>query len=837
MHFSSRPPFRAIRNTAFSFGCVLSGVFLFSSISAFSAEQLANIDSNLQHIVDGKSTFSTSSSASALNGQPEVYRLGTPGRFDESGRVLTHVNLDGTQPIDSVEKSLTSLNANVVAKNSGYRSGVIAAYLPKEQIPTIAKLSGVRALTTEHAPHHRVGSVTSQGSIVLRANLANKAGYKGQGITIGVISDSFDTAKLNTSAPPATTAADDVASGDLPVVNVLQDYTNNGLGATDEGRAMCQIVYDIAPKSSLAFATADVSEVGFANNILALRTQANADVIVDDVGYFDEPVFSDGIVATAVNTVATSKTLPGKPVVYASSAGNDGDNGYRSEYRALSDKSVRANPGALKLVSDPNSTVYLDPSLTAGGWHNWNPGPGPVEPYTSVTVPADAFFPYFIFFQWDDPFDQTNGITANYNFLVFDQDGNYIPLVSSTTDTFGTQQPMQAVGFLNPGQTYYIAITKTTKKNKSDAGPKTHQFAFYTTLDGAGKLAGKYFHSSPLDVPNIYGHPAAANAIACAAYVYDWTDKKPFQPQIEDYTSPGPVIVYFDQYGNRLKYPEIRLKPEVAGVDGVATTFFGQAYDGSTYSFFGTSAAAPHVAGVAALVIQAAGGPKSIDPSSVKTVLESTTPQRDIDPLFAGGLAGSRSGFVAFSVQGEAYDGSNFYTINYYGPPGQSIQSLTLDGTPAGLIFNTHSVAYPPEIGTTVGISPSAASFIMNAGNGQPKLTVNFKPGTFTSGAAFSFRVKPDLKLTGVGGSSADSFAGVKFTVGFGGLFADSTTGTIQNQNGAGFSQADGFGLIDAENAVQLAPFFTTPSAGAVTIRPGRPGAGEGVIPIRFGRD
>ena len=48
---------------------------------------------------------------------------------------------------------------------------------------------------------------------------------------------------------------------------------------------------------NLAFATAFASEIGFANNIIALRTQANCDVIVDDVGYSDEPVFSDGYLA------------------------------------------------------------------------------------------------------------------------------------------------------------------------------------------------------------------------------------------------------------------------------------------------------------------------------------------------------------------------------------------------------------------------------------------------------------------------------------------------------------------------------------------------------------
>ncbi len=180
-------------------------------------------------------------------------------------------------------------------------------------------------------------------------------------------------------------------------------------------------------------------------------------------------------------------------------------------------------------------------------------------------------------------------------------------------------------------------------------------------MDGIGNITGKYFHASPLNVRTPYGHNSANGAIDCAAYVYDWTDKKPFQPVIEAFTSPGPVLIYFDQNGNRLTTPELRVKPEVAGVDGVGTTFFGSPYQADQFAFFGTSAAAPHIAGVAALIIQAAGGPGSIDPGSVKFVLEATTPAHDIDPLFCSALGASSSGFVAVTAQGSVTGGQSDY--------------------------------------------------------------------------------------------------------------------------------------------------------------------------------
>ena len=53
---------------------------------------------------------------------------------------------------------------------------------------------------------------------------------------------------------------------------------------------------------------------------------------------------------------------------------------------------------------------------------------------------------YLLGMQWDDPFDLPNGVTTDFNLLVFDMDGNYLGGgggvgFAGDSNNFQTQEP------------------------------------------------------------------------------------------------------------------------------------------------------------------------------------------------------------------------------------------------------------------------------------------------------------------------------------------------------------------------------------------------------------
>jgi hypothetical protein len=113
------------------------------------------------------------------------------------------------------------------------------------------------------------------------------------------------------------------------------------------------------------------------------------------------------------------------------------------------------------------------------------------------------------------------------------------------------------------------------------------------------------FQFAPDNQGTSWGHAAGKDTISVAAV--DYRDAPPFSanPIIpnQGFSSFGPQRHVFDTDGNPLPEIETLLKPDISGIDNVNTSFFGEDTDGDLLpNFTGTSAAAPNVAAIAALI-------------------------------------------------------------------------------------------------------------------------------------------------------------------------------------------------------------------------------------------
>lgn len=521
----------------------------------------------------------------------------------------------------------------------------VGGWLPVSAIAAAAARGEVTALRA--ALSRARAAVATQGDFAQgTASLRTlEPALTGAGVTVGVLSVSYDCysvyaadqgttvggvpdptpGSLNGYAPNGITtdAAADVASGALPSagVTVLEEAGGGGSGCvttfgyplqlpyTDEGRAMLQIVHAVAPGAALAFYTADNNEADFANGIGALAS-AGAKVIADDVGYFDEPFFQDGLLSQAIDTVE------GQGVAYFSAAGNDSNLAYDNTSPQFN---LGGGPAGETLLNFDATGATSAPALT-------------------ISVPA--LFPgEFIaaVLEWDDPYltgaypgnnGSTPGAASQLDLCVSVPSGtgvavyNYSLGAATCTGLNGTgTDPVQILIIANPASAAGNTTTTTISVSVglASGSPVPGRIKLLWEDDGAGSSITNF---APTSNATIQGHPGAAGAAAVGAAFFPDTPLCGVTPaQLEAFSSLGGSPILFDTSGNRLTTPVTRQKPDFVGPDGVNTTFFGFTLasagiaDNSTVAgcannasypnYFGTSAATPHAAGLAALMLQA----------------------------------------------------------------------------------------------------------------------------------------------------------------------------------------------------------------------------------------
>ncbi|HEY9282083.1 MAG TPA: proprotein convertase P-domain-containing protein, partial [Pyrinomonadaceae bacterium] len=603
-----------------------------------------------------------------------------------------------------------------------------------------------RAARDEETPVLDIGAATAESDTTHRTREArNFFGLNGKGLKIGIISDSF-----NARGGYAT----DIATGDLPGPGNPFGYTTpvtvvQESGTTDEGRAMAQIIHDIVPGAQLFFATANGGQANFANNIRRLRNDFDCDIVVDDVGYFlESPLHKSAIVSRAVDDVVADGAM------YFASAGNAGN---------LNDGTSGVWEGDF---SDAGANTGGIVTVVAGGtFHDFDPGAGvatqnPINRTTTDNRPANLF--------WSDPL---GGSTNDYDLYLIsgtlDTGGAGLVVAASTTLQTGTQDPAEQVtvpgsGAGAPGGRRVAIFKKATADSRF-----LHLTLNRSRFDPVNGAAIPAWETSG----QANGHDATGNGYATAATpAFSSGGTNPAGPfpgthsstnKVESFSSDGLRRIFYD-YDNAPLNSNLSAtggavlqKPEITAADGVQTTVPG------FQPFFGTSAAAPTAAAVAALLqasnpaitrdqilpaltstaidIEAAGFDRDsgfgiISPfAALQSLNAQAGATLDIGTVTFTPTSGCDSGFDA----GER--GTVTVALNNLGGAGATAISATLVSQTPGVTVVQSTSGYP-DINST----PSSAT------NLRP-FTVQTEPGAVACGAKLKF----SLAVTFVGGQAS----------------------------------------------------------------------------------
>jgi hypothetical protein len=522
----------------------------------------------------------------------------------------------------------------------------VQARVPVSRLQMIAGLAFIDFIRLPNYARHRTGLTTTEGDTILHADaVRQQLSLDGTGVRVGVISDGIKGLFAAQCTTCRGAPGGPIATGDLPdavgsrnAAGVLvastggvrgRSFQSNGdleglppsrpvcgfSGAGAEGTALLEIVHDLAPGAQLAFANAD-TDLAF-NQAVNYLASTN-DIVVDDLGFYGEPY--DGTGSISSNTAAALNN-PAWPIRgYYTSVGNGADEHY---YGAWADSGVDGT--GMGLTTAGNLHLFQQTSDTTDVL-----ALGP-QPFNLIVLPSGG--EVVIFLSWDDP----AGASAN-NYDLYLVEMSTKRVVAASTDVQrGAQDPLEFIDFVNNGASGSFQIVVQNVRNAArprhlnlfsfqpecaNDGPRLvapprherHNYNTATDSVGAQSDAG----GSPVSVVSV-------GAICSASATSSLYFKTNPNESCNDITHS--TVEFFSSRGPTL---DGRQKPDVSAIDGVSVTGAG----GFDTTFFGTSAAVPHVAGIAALLLQSApclldsgvgagGGVVGIDAPTARAALRS----------------------------------------------------------------------------------------------------------------------------------------------------------------------------------------------------------------------
>lgn len=416
------------------------------------------------------------------------------------------------------------------------------------------------------------GSVNTQGDAAIGAPAVRSTySVDGSGIKIGIISDSYNALG---GAPAA------IALGNLPAgLTVLSD--DFASTSTDEGRAMAEVIHDVAPGAQIYFHSAFNNAVTPGPNVFPTQQSiatainnmvtAGVKVIVNDAALLNEPFYQDGPVAQAVNAAKQ------QGVAFISAAGNYGNQSHQ--------------------------TTYSPSGYNIGGWlTKFTPGTTLADATLDVDVPANSTLRAVL--QWASPYLSNQNPIPDYNLLALssnnpqtativatssrDQSNPWVGRQDNDADGLKDQNPYEILIIQNTSvsaATLQLAVTKI-----QDITPNR---AFKIIISG-GTIIDPAFISAGGSY-TIFGSAAADGSLTIGSIDYNQIGSP--TPLVESSSSQGPTQILYDTLGNSLGLL-IRNSLDLVAPDNVDTQALGP------NGFDGTSSAASHAAAAAALLLQ-----------------------------------------------------------------------------------------------------------------------------------------------------------------------------------------------------------------------------------------
>jgi uncharacterized repeat protein (TIGR01451 family) len=485
--------------------------------------------------------------AAALAGAPAA-ASGLPPSLVDGNRLLVEIRHEVRGRGADALPGLQQLDAAI--RHPGHR-GLTEAWVPAARLVQLAALPGVQQVAPARLVRPLAGSALSQGLAAGGVGPWHAAGLDGSGVTIAVI-DRFDDGDDAIAALQT--------AGDWPPVEQLTLVKLGGgaFGDSDSahGNALLEVVFDLAPGAD--YIAYDVTSVGDWRSAIDQAVAAGADIIVSALaapldGIGDGSALA-GSVAERVEAAATAGAI------YINAAGNERQRHWGGSYAPSSNAAIHTWSG---------SNIRVNAIIDETG-----------EP---ACVPDGSILRGDLF--WDD----WTAVDHDYDLLLlelidtgFGSGWDPSPRAVSSNAQSGEpgQLPQESIVFVAASEDAVIC----------PAGQGVYGWSI-TRIDAATPRNLQFFASHELEfqvAARSLVFPADSSAVLAVAAIGVGDSL-----QLED-SSEGPILAPGGGLPSGAEFP----KPDLASFAGVDTLTFGGA------GFGGTSAAAAHAAGMAALLKQ-----------------------------------------------------------------------------------------------------------------------------------------------------------------------------------------------------------------------------------------